>query len=169
MCVYVWDIYPTLYQVWSFPGGSDGKASACNSGDPGSIPELGRSPGEENGNPLQYSCLENLMDRGAWQATVFLPGKSHGRRRSLVGYNRVRQNWMISHSLPLSFTLKNASQRVLIIYYSFNSLHFFSIFKFPPKEISYLIDLKLKEKWLEYFLKQHWYIIFSLSFRLFKP
>ena len=49
-----------------FPGGSDGKASACNVGDPGSIPGLGRSPGEGNGIPLQYSCLENSMDRGAW-------------------------------------------------------------------------------------------------------
>ena len=48
-----------------FPGGSEGKESACNSGDLGSIPGLGRSPGEENGNPLQYSCLENPMDRGA--------------------------------------------------------------------------------------------------------
>ena len=54
----------------SFPGGSDSKASACNAGDPGSIPWLGRSPGEGNGNPLQYSCLENFMDRGAWWATV---------------------------------------------------------------------------------------------------
>ena len=53
-----------------FPGGSDSKASACNVGDPGSIPGLGRSPGEGNGNPLQYSCLENSMDRGAWLATV---------------------------------------------------------------------------------------------------
>ena len=53
-----------------FSGGSEGKASACNAGDPGSIPGLGRSPGEGNGNPLQYSCLENAMDRGAWQATV---------------------------------------------------------------------------------------------------
>ena len=49
-----------------FHGGSDGKASACNAGDPGSIPELGRSPGEGNGNPLQYSCLKNSMDREAW-------------------------------------------------------------------------------------------------------
>ena len=52
--------------IWGFPGGSDGKASACNAGDLGSIPESGRSPGEGNGNPLQYSCLENSMDRGAW-------------------------------------------------------------------------------------------------------
>jgi len=48
-----------------FPGGSDGKASAYYVGDPGSIPETGRSPGEENGNRLQYSCLENPMDGGA--------------------------------------------------------------------------------------------------------
>ena len=48
------------------PGGSEGKASVRNSGDLGSIPGSGRSPGEENGNPLQYSCLENPMDVGAW-------------------------------------------------------------------------------------------------------
>ena len=53
-----------------FPGGSEDKASACNAGDSGSIPGLGRSPGEGNGNQLQYSCLENPMDRGAWQVTV---------------------------------------------------------------------------------------------------
>ena len=49
-----------------FTGGSDGKASACRAGDLGFIPGLGRSPGEGNGNPLQYSCLENSMDRGTW-------------------------------------------------------------------------------------------------------
>jgi len=53
-----------------FPGGSDNKESACNAGDLGSIPGLGRSPGEGNGYPLQYSYLENSMNRGAWQATV---------------------------------------------------------------------------------------------------
>ena len=53
-----------------FPHSSVIKESACNAGDPGSIPGSGRSPGEGNGNPLQYSCLENPMDRGAWQATV---------------------------------------------------------------------------------------------------
>ena len=51
-------------------GGSDGKASPCNVGDLGSIPGSGRSPGEGNGNPLQYSCLENSMDGGAWWAAV---------------------------------------------------------------------------------------------------
>ena len=49
-----------------FPGGSDGKASVYNVGDLGSIPGSGRSPGERNGNPLQYSCLENPMEGGAW-------------------------------------------------------------------------------------------------------
>ena len=52
------------------PGGSDGKESACNEEDPGSIPGSGRSPGEGNGNPFQYSCPENSTDSGAWQATV---------------------------------------------------------------------------------------------------
>ena len=59
-----------------FPGGSDGKASACNVGDPDSIPGSGKSPGEGNGNPLQYSCLENPTDREAWQATVHEVTKS---------------------------------------------------------------------------------------------
>ena len=54
-----------------FPGGSGGKESACNEGDPGSIPGSGRSPGEGNGYPLQYSCLENPMDRGALRAAVY--------------------------------------------------------------------------------------------------
>ena len=62
-----------------FPGGSDGKLSACNAGDLGSIPGSGRSPGEGNGNPLQYSCLENSMDRGVWWATVHRVAKSQTR------------------------------------------------------------------------------------------
>ena len=63
----------------AFPGGSDGKASVYNAGDPGSSPGLGRSPGEGNGNPLQYYCLENPMDRGAWQAAVYGVAKSRTR------------------------------------------------------------------------------------------
>ena len=53
-----------------FPDSSVGKESACNAGDPGSIPGLGRSPGVGNGKPFQYSCLESLMDREAWSAAV---------------------------------------------------------------------------------------------------
>ena len=57
--------YPFI--ILGFPGGSDSKESACNIGDLGAIPRLERSPGEGNGNPLQYSCLENSMDRGTVQ------------------------------------------------------------------------------------------------------
>ena len=61
---------------WDFPGGSDSKESACNAEDPGSIPGLGRSPGEGNGNPLQSSCLENSTDRKAWQDIIHGVAKS---------------------------------------------------------------------------------------------
>ena len=62
-----------------FPGGSDGKESARNVGDPSSIPGVGRSPGEGSSNPLQYSCLENPIGRGTWQATVYKVTKSQTR------------------------------------------------------------------------------------------
>ena len=68
--------------LWGFPGGSDGKESACNAGDLGLIPGSGISPGEGKGYLLHYSCLENSKDRGAWQATV------HG-----VGSQRVGHDW----------------------------------------------------------------------------
>ena len=63
------DLQPALHSE-GFPGGSGVKESAYNAEDVGLIPGLGRSPGEGNGNPLQYSCLENSMDRGAWWARV---------------------------------------------------------------------------------------------------
>ena len=59
-----------LYMRQGFPGGSDSEESACNAGDLGLIPGLERCPVEGNGNPLQYSCLEDPMDRGDWRATV---------------------------------------------------------------------------------------------------
>ena len=62
------DIYK---EFMGFPGGSDSKVSVCNVEDPGLIPRSGRYPGEGNGNPLQYPCLENSMDRGAWRARVY--------------------------------------------------------------------------------------------------
>ena len=68
MCVF---IFLVRFLGAELLGGSEGKASARNVGDLGSIPGLGRCPGEGNGNPFQYSCLENSMDRGAWQATVY--------------------------------------------------------------------------------------------------
>ena len=70
--------------VWGFPGGSEGKASAYNVGDPGLIPGSGRSSGEGNGNPLQYSFLENPKDGGAWWATVHRVAKSQTRLSDLT-------------------------------------------------------------------------------------
>ena len=78
-------------ELWTgFPHRSAGKESACNAGDPGLIPESGRSPGEGNGNPLQYSRLENPVDRGAWQAIV------HRVKRvghDLATKERERERW----------------------------------------------------------------------------
>ena len=78
-----------LLQIWisgnllillkNFPGGSDSKESACNVGDPDSIPWLGRSRGEANGSPFQYPCLESSRDRGAWRGTVHGVTKSRTR------------------------------------------------------------------------------------------
>ena len=79
--------------LYDFPGGSDSKASAYNVGDPGSIPGSGRSPGEGNGNSLQYSCLENPMGRGAWLATVRGVAKS----RTRLG------DFTITNSMPVRF------------------------------------------------------------------
>ena len=75
----VQDEKPFISVLLDFPGGSDGKASVYNAGDPGSISGSGRSPGEGNGNPLQNYCLENPMDRGVWQAAVYGVAKSRTR------------------------------------------------------------------------------------------
>ena len=77
-------IFPRI--CGGFPGGSDSKESACNVGDLGSSPGLGRSAGGGHGNPLQYSCLENPMDRGAWCATV------HGVAKSWTGLSDYAQH-----------------------------------------------------------------------------
>ena len=77
--IYILCIYICMYIyfcIWGFPGGSDGKEAACKAEDWGSIPWLGRSPGNGNGNPLQHSCLENSMDRGAWWAAIYGVTKS---------------------------------------------------------------------------------------------
>ena len=68
-----------IFSFLGFPGGSDGEESACNAGDLGSIPGLGRSPGGGHGNPLQYPCLEHLVNRGAWLTAV--PGVAKSRTR----------------------------------------------------------------------------------------
>ena len=84
-----WCVCPAV-GLLGFPGGSEVKASASNVGDPGWIPGSGRSPGEGNGNPLQYSCLENPMDRGAWQATVHGVAKSQTWLRDFTQFNSLK-------------------------------------------------------------------------------
>ena len=79
------------FRVIGFPGSLDGKASAYNVGDLGSIPGSGRSLGEANGNPLQYSCLENPMDQGVWWATVHGVAKS---RRRLSKFSSLQSYYM---------------------------------------------------------------------------
>ena len=74
--MYFPEVKYSLLKSSGFPHSSVGKSSAGNAGDPGSTPGSGRSPGEGNGNPLQYSCLKNSMDGGAWQATVHGVAKS---------------------------------------------------------------------------------------------
>ena len=79
-----------------FPGGSAGKESTCNAGDLGSIPGSGRFPGEGNGNPLQYSCLENPMDGGAWWAPVHGVTKSRWTRMSNFTFTCSMVDWISS-------------------------------------------------------------------------
>ena len=88
----------------SFPGGSEGKESTCNVGDLGSIPGLGRFPGGGYGSPLQYACLENPMDKGAWGATVHGVAKSQTGLSDEAQHSTFDRQYMIhanvsSHSL----------------------------------------------------------------------
>ena len=76
----------TVLRVHGFPGGPVGEESACNAGDTGSVSGSGRSPGEGNGSPLQYSCLENPMDGGAWQATVHGVTKSWTQLSDFISF-----------------------------------------------------------------------------------
>ena len=87
-----------IHTHWGFPHSSVSKESACNAGDPGSISGSGRSRGGENGNPLQYSCLENTMDRGTWQATVH-------------GVARVRHD-LVTKSPPYSLASNLVSHQI---------------------------------------------------------
>ena len=82
----------SLLKIQDFPSGSDGKASAYNAGDLGSIPGSGRSPGEGNGNPLQYSCSENPMNGGPWQATVHRVAKSRTQLSNFSSLHFISQN-----------------------------------------------------------------------------
>ena len=103
------ELTDNLGKVKYFPGGSDSKASACYVGDPGSIAGWGRSHGEGNGNPLQYSCLENSMDGRAWEATVYGAAKS----RTRLSYFTLSLSQKYSNDLkqPFNFVTLSVSQR----------------------------------------------------------
>ena len=101
-----------------FPGGSEVKASACNAGDLGSIPELGRTLGEGNGNPLQYSCLENPMDRGAWWATVHGVAKSQTQLRDFTFTFKETKDLYIENYKTLMKEIKEDTNRWINIPYS---------------------------------------------------
>ena len=109
----------------AFPGGSDGKAPAYNAEDLGSIPGSGKSPGEGNGNPLQYSCLENPMDGGAWLATV------HGVAKSRT---RLSDSLSLSNNKYMFYILID-----LYIVYAIYCYIFHIIFLYIKYTISYVI------------------------------
>ena len=93
-----------------FPGGSYGKASACNMGDLSSIPGSGRSSGEGNGNPLQYPCLENHMDGGAWSATVYGVAKSRTRLSDSTFHFHSLEEEMATHSSVLAWRIPETEE-----------------------------------------------------------
>ena len=96
------ELFPLKSQK-GFPGGSEVKASACNAEDLGLIPESERSPGEGNGKPLQYSCLENPMDGGAWWATVHWVAKSQILLSNLTNLT-VKKDHESTHKNDLFFS-----------------------------------------------------------------
>ena len=118
-----------------YPGGSDGKESVCNVGDLGSIPGLERSPGGGHGNPLQYSCLENPMDRGAWGATAHGVSKSHSvmsmtERLSIAQHSTNCQVTFIAtevESPAWKEPLFNSSQNLLLSFSEDTVLETFSL------------------------------------------
>ena len=101
----------------SFPGGSGSKESTCNVRDQGSIPGLGRSPGEENGNPLQYSCLENSTNRGGWWATV------HGVTKS---WTQLNDSHTHTHTIPLKNIPEELPLALILEQVQWKIIHSFS-------------------------------------------
>ena len=117
-------ILSICYILYIFPSGSDSKASVCNAGDPGSIPGLGRSPGEGHGSPLQYSCLENPMDPE--------PG-----RLPSMGSQRVGQDWAIS---LCTLYILYALCQMLEIQYQKKEASFLPLREYPTVIILLLVD-----------------------------
>ena len=104
-----------------FPGGSGGKESVCNVGDPGLIPGLGRSPGEGNGDTIQYSCLEHSMDGGAWGRVGYSPwgGKEFDMTEQLT--HRDTKSFITTTKLFKSQVFTSQCSSALYIYYAVKS------------------------------------------------
>ena len=128
----------SLIAWWGFPGGSDSKESICNEGDLGSVPGLGRSPGEGNGYPLQCSGLENSMDKGAWHL--------HGKLPSM-GSQRVGHDWAAftftliawykkHHNLLTYLQFEPSDDHSWLIFYSENSQYKFSFLVMRSMKLS---------------------------------
>ena len=112
------EVCSLLNLIWGFPGGSEVKASACNARDLGSIPGSERSPGEGNGNPFQYSCLENPMDGGAWWATVHGVAKSWTQLSdftSLLYFTSLHFPFLNLALLPIISRGKHSTQGHLLV------------------------------------------------------
>ena len=130
MCKLEWGIGEGEGGTISLSGGSEVKASACNVGDLGLIPGSGRSPGEGNGNPLHYSCLENPMDGGAWLATVHGVTKSRTRLSDFTFLISIKTFSLIS---PCHFFLKKVD---------FTQSHFTINLERERKTVQSLCELK---------------------------
>ena len=125
------DVAKTKQNKWglwllsgNFPGSSDGKASAYNAGDPGSIPGLGRSLGEGNGNPLQYSCLENPLEGGAWYVTVHGVAKSRTQLSNFTFWLLCLELFFstrFSQKCPIS--VRRLDQQIHLILVSLGAMH----------------------------------------------
>ena len=127
-----------LFVSCDFPGGSDGKASAYNVGDPGSIPGSGRSPGEGKGNPLQYSCLENPMDRGAWQAWSWM---QLGNWTLLDCKLLEEDRSLFCLSLDPKYLASNEWMNYVCIFYS--TIYYLCFFYFTVKYMVFIIAILL--------------------------
>ena len=138
----------------SFPGGSDGKESACNTGDPCLIPGSGRSFGEGNGNPLQYSWLENFMDRGAWQATV------HGVTKSWTQLSDYHANRTLSETGHFSYAcwpLSSCEMSVQVLpIFLLGGLSFLYIL-----DTSHLLNVLWEYIWQKALLFCFWIVIYA--------
>ena len=109
--LYVLLILKLLTTLMGFPGGSGGKEFSCNAGDLGLVPGLGRSPGEGNGYPLQYSCLENSTDRGAWRASWWGHKQSDTTEQQTHSYCNIilhERNWKSNKRMKVK--IKNWKQ-----------------------------------------------------------